>query len=69
MRNDGLVTPLAVIICLGVMPDFHIIHKNGIKHNNRWANLERRTSIRVDKKVGGEQASGVMGVTWDKRRH
>ena len=72
IRLNGVVHQahrLAWLYMTGVMPDFHIIHKNGVKHDNCWANLERRTGIRVDKKVGSEQASGVMGVTWDKPRN
>jgi hypothetical protein len=72
IRINGVVHQahrMAWLYMTGVMPDFHIIHIDGVKHNNRWANLERRTSIRVDKKVGSEQASGVMGVTWDKPRN
>jgi hypothetical protein len=57
---------LAWFYMTGRMPDFQIIHVDGIKHNNRWGNLERRTSIRVDKKAGSEHGSGVMGVTWVK---
>jgi hypothetical protein len=72
IRVNGVVHQahrLAWLYMTGVMPDFHIIHIDGVKHDNRWANLERRTGIRVDKKVGSEQASGVMGVTWDKPRN
>jgi hypothetical protein len=72
IRINGVVQQahrLAWFYMTGVMPDFQIVHKNGIKHNNRWANLERRTSTRVDKKAGSENGSGVAGVTWDKPRN
>lgn len=58
-----------VIVCMvtGVWPD-QVDHENGVRDNNRWANLRPVNSFHQarNKKRRTDNTSGIVGVTWHK---
>lgn len=57
---------LAWLIMTGEWPDDQIDHINGIRHDNRWANLRQATNQENGKNqaLRSTNKSGVTGVDW-----
>lgn len=61
---------LAFLYMEGCLPPAHVDHINGIRHDNRWANLRHATDSvnRKNSCRSTANTSGVVGVSWDSRR-
>ena len=60
---------LAFFYMTGAFPSEHIDHINGIRHDNRWANLRPVMKIenRWNLKKYNSNTSGTVGVSWHIR--
>ena len=60
---------MAWLYVYGSMPDGHIDHINGIRHDNRICNLRvvTRTENNRNRCINKNNTSGVNGVSWCKR--
>ncbi len=74
VRVDGALYRAHRLVWLhvhGEWPSHQIDHRNNVRHDNRIVNLrdvEQSTNQRNRSNVRGDSQSGIMGVSWDKRR-
>lgn len=62
---------LAYLYMTGAWPEHEVDHINGIRHDNRWANLRAATprlNQQNKRRARVDSQSGVLGVSWDAAR-
>lgn len=73
IRIDGcrcLAHRVACLMVTGEWPANEVDHRNGIRDENRWANLRQatRSQNRANTARTSRNTSGVKGVNWEARR-
>ncbi len=77
IKSNGITYPahhLAVFFMTGTMPEYpkdEVDHKNRIRSDNRWSNLElgNRSDNQRNSGIRNDNTSGVKGVSWHKGKH
>jgi len=60
---------LAFLYMTGALPEQQVDHINGVRNDNRWANLRDVSANCNHRNIGGpmkNNTSGFLGVCWDK---
>ena len=62
---------LAFLHVEGYLPEYQVDHKNGHRHDNRWANLRHvtQTCNSQNQMISPRNTSGVPGVSWTTKRY
>lgn len=69
VKNWLMAHRLAWLYMTGKWPEFEIDHRNGVRSDNRWAELRAATNIQnaVNSKKRCDNTSGFKGVSWSER--